>query len=242
MRRLLTISLLIAISLAAGNINAQNSISSVDFSQIKHKSVKNYIVDQQNRQIQYFSDMEASVQKNTDLASFMNYEKEYIIKESSDVVWEYYKHSSQTDIWDLRRVAFGMLYSRADQSQVYADQDYYGMEVGQIYYLHLKVVNGLFRLPVVFEIITVDPEKKLFEFSYLKGGTAQGKQMIQFEDTEEGYTRIIHKSFVKSHSKIRDMYIYPFFHNKIIKEFHGNMRRTIAENTKKKERMLARVK
>lgn len=222
----------------AGTIHAQNNISSVDFNQIKYKSVKNYIAEQQNRQIEYFSEMEASVKEHTDLTSFMNYEKEYIIKESSDVVWENYKHSNQTDIWELRRVAFGMLYSRESESQVYADQDFYGMEVGQIYYLNLKVLNGLYRLPVVFEIITVDPEKKLFEFSYLKGGTAQGKQMIQFEDTEEGYTRIIHKSFVKSHSKIRDMYIYPFFHNKIIKEFHDNMRRTIAENMKFKNSML----
>lgn len=241
MSKLLNPSLLIAICFVAGSIHAQNNISSVDFSQIKYKSVKNYIVDQQNRQIEYFSDMEASVQSQTDLSYFMNYEKEYIIKESSDVVWENYRHSNQVDIWELRRVAFGVLYSRENQSLVYADQDFYGMEVGQIYYLNLKVLNGLYKLPVVFEIITVDPEKKLFEFSYLKGGTAQGKQMIQFEDTEEGYTRIVHKSFVKSHSKIRDMYIYPFFHNKIIKEFHDNMRRTIAENMKHKHNMLVKA-
>lgn len=237
MDRLLNVSVLIAISFVAGKIHAQNNISSVDFNQIKHKAVKNYIVDQQNRHIEYFSDMEASVKENTDLASFMNYEKEYLIKEPIDVVWGNYKHSSQTDIWDLQRVSFGMLYSREDQSVVYENQNFFGMEVGQIYYLNLKVLNGLYRLPVVFEIITVDPEKKLIEFSYLKGGTAQGKQMIQFEDTEEGFTRIIHKSFVKSHSKIRDMYVYPFFHNKIIKEFHDNMRRTIAENMKSKNSM-----
>lgn len=230
---------MIAISFVAGRINAQNSINDIDFSKIKHKSVKNYIVDQQNRQIEYFSDMEASVKPQTDLSSFMNYEKEYIIKAPSDEVWKNYKSSSQTEIWDLRRVAFGVLYSKDAQSLVYADQDYYGMEVGQIYYLNLKVLNGFYRLPVVFEIITVDPEKKLFEFSYLKGGTAQGKQMIQFEDTEEGYTKIIHKSFVKSHSKIRDMYIYPFFHNKIIKEFHGNMRRVIAEGIKNKSMLVS---
>ena len=234
------ISQLLLLSFVAGTVYAQSSISSVDLRQIKQNKVRNFIVKQQNQQIEYFSDLEVSVHQDDDLTNFMNYEKIFTVKAQSDEVWDMYKYSCQTDVWDINRVSVGMLFSKRSQTVFYADQDIYGLEEGQIYYLNLKILNGFYNLPVVFEIINVDYENKLFEFSYLKGGKAQGKQTIQFIDTEDGNTRIIHNSFVKSKSKFRDKYLYPFFHNKIINEFHGNMRRLIAENSKnRKNRMLA---
>lgn len=242
MSRFFKILQLIFLSVTAGTTYGQNSISSIDLSQIKQNKVKNFIVEQKNQQIEYFSDLEVSVQKNDDLTNFKNYEKNYIVKEQSDVVWDIYKYSCQTDVWDINRVSFALLFARNSHSIYYANQDFYGLAEGQIYYLNLKILNGFYNLPVVFEIINVDPKNKLFEFSYLKGGKSQGKQTIQFVDTEDGYTRIIHKSFVKSKSKIRDKYLYPFFHNKIINEFHSNMRKMIAEYCKYQKNMLVKAK
>ncbi len=215
-----------------GLIQAQLSFRTIDISHIRQPKIRAYIQEQQEQHIQTFSDLESSVNRDDDLTDFKNYEKHYIIKEPVDIVWDNYKFSNQTDVWDINRVSFGMLFCRGTQSIVYADQRFLGMAIGQIYYLNLKILNGFYNLPVAFEIINVDREKRLFEFSYLKGGKAKGKQSIQFVETEKGYTQIIHKSYVKSDSKFRDKYLYPFFHNKIINEFHSNMRRIITYNAK----------
>ena len=98
--------------------------------------------------------------------------------------------------------------------------------------MNLKLLNGLYNLPVAFEITKIDEGNKMIEFSYLKGGKARGAQVIQLMSTDRGYTKVVHKSYVQSHSKFRDKYLYPYFHNKIINEFHGNMRRLIAYRAK----------
>lgn len=232
------IAIYVFLFIISGNLCAQESITAINLEKIKHRKVKNFILEQQNQDIEYFSDLEVSVEQGDDLSSFSNHEKSYIIKERKEIVWENYRQSCQTDIWDIKRVSFSVLYSRYAQSIVYAEQDFFGLAEGQIYYLNLKVLNGFYNLPTAFEVTTVDPENKLIEFSYLKGGKTKGKQTIQFIDTKDGYTEVIHNSFVKSKSKIRDKYIYPFFHAKIITEFHNNMRSLILENTKYKTDLL----
>jgi hypothetical protein len=173
-----------------------------------------------------------SVNETDDLEGFHLYEKIYIVKEYVEFVWSSYELSSQSDIWDLNKISFALLYSRANKSLKYANEDTGGLQNGQIFYLNLKILNGFYSLPVAFEIMNVDAEQKVIEFSYLEGGKARGKQTIKLESTEEGFTRIIHKSVVKSKSKIRDKYLYPYFHNKLINEFHSNMRRLIARQAK----------
>ncbi len=225
-----------------GTSYGQTTINSVEFGQIKQKKVKRIIAEQQKQEVQFFSDLEVSVNCSDDVSGFTEYEKIYVVKENIDEVWNAYNNTSQTDAWDINRISVGMLVSQKDQTIVYANQDLYGLKVGQLYYLNLKVLNGIYNLPVVFEIIKVDHLNRLFEISYLKGGKAQGKQVIQLVGAENGFTRIIHKSYVKSNSKIRDKYLYPFFHNKIINEFHANMRRVIIESTKYRKTLMADIK
>jgi len=224
-----------------GNVYCQTLIQSVELDKIKQKKVKKYIENQQRQEIQYFSDLESSVHCDDNLSEFIAYEKIYLVKEDIAEVWNIYNSASQTDVWDIHRISVGMLVSKKRRSIVYANQDLYGIEVGQIYYLNLKVLNGICNLPVVFEIIKVDPINRLFEISYQKGGKSQGKQVIRLEDTVDGFTRIIHTSYVKSNSKIRDKYLYPFFHNKVINEFHANMKKMILENGKHRKILLVDV-
>ena len=79
--------------------------------------------------------METSVNDRDELADFMNFEKEFIIKEDSDLVWGNYRYASQTEVWDLNKISFAFLFNRNTESIVYANQDYFGLEKGQIFYL-----------------------------------------------------------------------------------------------------------
>lgn len=224
--------LLLTFFLCIGNSYGQVDFNSIDLSRVKPKKVKRYLKQQQKLEKNSFSDLEASVQPDEDVSNFLLFEKKYVVKEPSDVVWHSYKHSSQTEVWDIDKVSFGILFCRDSESLIYSNQTFYGFEEGQIYYVNLKILNGFYNLPVAFEVIHVDTENQFIELSYLKGGRAKGKQIIKIEASENGYTTISHKSFVRSDSKIRDKYLYPFFHNKVINAFHGNMKRTISQNVK----------
>jgi hypothetical protein len=219
-------------TLLMSEIYAQKELNDIDFNQIKQKKVRQFIRQIQDHRIDFFSDLEASVESDDTLDFFINYEKEYIVKEQADLVWDSYIYSSQTDIWDNHRVSFGLLYSAKSESIIYADQYYFGIEEGQIFFLNLRILNGLVKLPVAFKILRVDPVQRVIEFSYLSGGKASGIQIISMQETEEGFVRIAHKSYVKSDSNFRDKYLYPYFHTKIINEFHQNMKKMIAYRAK----------
>lgn len=225
-----------------GNIRAQNDLGQVDMSKIRQKKIRKFIQSQQAMELKYFSDLEASVNQESDLADFSNYEREYVIRESPDDVWYNYISSSQTDIWDISKISFGMIYCRDSETITYADQTLYGLEPGRIYYINLKVLNGFYSLPVAFEITRIDAKERLIEFSYLKGGKAEGKQIIRITDSDDGFSRIHHSSFVRSTSGFRDKYLYPFFHNKLINEFHFNMKKIIASRSRRRPESLTSAK
>lgn len=223
------------------NVHAQDDIGLVDLSQIRQKKVRKLIMHQQAMEVQYFSDLEASVTEAVDLSEFMNYEKEYLIRENPDEVWYNYTNTSQTDIWDISKISFGLIYCRDSETIFYADQTVLGLEAGRIYYINLKVFNGFYSLPVAFEITRVDADERLIEFSYIKGGKAEGKQIIRIFDTVDGFSKIIHSSFVRSGSAFRDNYLYPFFHKKLINEFHFNMKKIIASRSKRRSDLLVEM-
>lgn len=223
-------------------IHAQNDLQQVDMSQIRQKKIRKLIQNQQAMELKYFSDLEASVHEDSDLADFSYYEKEYVIRERPDDVWDNYINSSQTDIWDISKISFGMIYCRDSEAIVYADQTLFGIEPGRIYYINLKFLNGFYSLPVAFEITKVDTDERLIEFSYLKGGKAEGKQIMRIIDSDDGSSRIHHSSFVRSTSGFRDKYLYPFFHNKLINEFHFNMKKIIASRSGRQPEALTSVK
>jgi hypothetical protein len=223
-------------------MHAQNDLEQVDMSQIRQKKIRKMIQNQQSMELKRFSDLEASVNEESDLADFSYYEKKYVIRERPDDVWHNYINSSQTDIWDISKISFGMIYCRDSKTIVYADQTLFGLEPGRIYYINLKVLNGFYSLPVAFEITHIDADERLIEFSYLKGGKAEGKQIIRIIDTEDGFSRINHSSYVKSISGFRDKYLYPFFHNKLINEFHFNMKKIIASRSGRQPETLTLLK
>jgi len=219
----------------------QVEISAVDLQKIDQKKVRS-LLKNQNLQVKSFSELSTSVHEDDELLDFKHFEKSYTVKENLDLVWDLYTFSCQADVWDLTKISFAMLYNDADQSLIYANQDCIGLQSGQIFYLNLKIMNGFYNLPVSFKIVKVDHDNKSIELSYLKGGKTSGKQIIELIETEEGFTNIIHRSIVKGNSAIRDKYLYPYFHNKLINEFHANMKRIIVQQSKADAELLAESK
>jgi hypothetical protein len=216
----------------------QDDFNSVDLNQIKQRKIKKLIRQLQSSEYKGFSDLEVSVNSESSMDEYKHYTKEYLVKQDVEEVWYNYVFSSQTEVWDISKISFGMIYCRDSKSIIYADQMLKGLEKGRIYYLNLKILGGIYNLPVAFEITNFDPINKTVEFSYLKGGKARGKQWIRLEETEQGNTKIVHQTLVKSDSNFRDKYLYPYFHNKLINEFHMNMKRIIAARSKRRIDML----
>jgi hypothetical protein len=88
-------------------------------------------------------------------------------------------------------------------------------------------MKGLINIPVAFEIIDIDRKKQILEFSYIDNNKSLGKQTIQFFDNGDGRTMIVHRSYFRSKSWLRNELLYPGFHKKFIKEFHKNMKHLI---------------
>lgn len=213
----------------------------MNFEKIQSRKIRK-LIKQQSKKFDKFSDLNVSVGANASLEDYHYYEKEYLIKQDPDEVWYNYIHSNQTEVWDISKISFGMIYCRDTDSLTYIDENLTNLSKNYIYYINLKILGGLYHLPVAFEITDIDADNKIIEFSYLNGGKAQGKQMIHFSETEDGFTSIKHQTYVKSHSPIRDKYLYPYFHNKLISEFHINMKHNISFRAKRRLDLLAETK
>ena len=242
MNQLLKTALIVSLCLRVNLLHAQVSIDSIDYSKIDQRKLRELLQNQQKTNIEYFSELKTSVDVRDVLFGYLHFEKEFIVKEDCEIVWDNYLFSNQTDIWDLNRISFGILVDRKTKSIVYANENHVGLQKDQIFFLNLRILNGFYNLPVAFKILSVDPDSKEIIFSYLRGGKASGKQIIRLAGTQDGYTRIVHQSYVKSDSRLRDKYLYPYFHNKLLNEFHANMRKMITRNVRSIQKLLAEKK
>jgi hypothetical protein len=130
-------------------------------------------------------------------------------------------------MWNGHSVRFGLLISKCSNSVIYKNNPLFpDIDTGQVYFLDMRLLKGLLNVPAAFEITNIDQKQQMVEFSYIDNNTSLGKQTIQFFDNGKDCTRIVHRSYFKSESALRDDF-YPCFHNKFIKEFHRNMKHII---------------
>jgi hypothetical protein len=111
------------------------------------------------------------------------------------------------------------------------EHDFTRIDTGQVFYINLRILGGLYNLAVGLEIINIDPVNKSITYSYVKGGKSRGEQTIHFIPTIKGYTEIIHQTAFKSDSYLRDRYLYPYFHKIAINEFHRNMKKCVHKSS-----------
>jgi len=172
-----------------------------------------------------YSSIHASWKKDNHESDYNTVIKTFYLKSPLSDVWGYYTHSNPVRMWDGECVRFGLMISKYSNSVFYKDNSSFPLiDTGQVFFLGLRLMNGLINVPVAFEMINIDQDQKIVEFSYLDDNKSLGKQTIQFFDNGNGRTKIIHTSYFKSGSSFRDKVFYPYFHKRLIKEFHGNMK------------------
>jgi hypothetical protein len=200
----------------------------INLKEIHQRKVCNYIVSRSIDQMNDYSTIHASWKKNIDESDFHVIEKTFYVENKLSDVWYCYRHTSPLEMWSGRSVRFGLLISKYSNSVSYINSfPFPEIDTGQVIFLNLRLIKGLFKIPVAFEIITIDREKQIMEFSYIDKNKSLGKQTLLFFDNGDGTTRIIHRSFFKSESAFRDGLLYPFFHEKFVEEFHRNMKKRI---------------
>ena len=213
---------------------SQNAAGRIDMNRIPQKKVRTLVNTQFNdNNIQYFNQIRSTYQKGQDLKGYHMLESVYYLKELPEKVWKTYENTSPAKSWNGSMISFGLLLSKSKNTVMYNNDKYYsGIDTGQVFYVNLRIMKGIYNLAVGLEIINIDSTKKSITFSYLKGGKSQGEQTIFFRTTKKGYTEIIHETAFKSGSFIRDRYLYPYFHKIAINEFHRNMKRCMNESTR----------
>lgn len=226
--RLLTLRSLFIVailSISGGFTLAQASLDEVNMEQIPYRKVREYLLRQKQNRIEFFQDMRASNSAASDQQGFSSYSRSYLIKAQKKRVWHTYKNVSPTESWKNRKSRLGLLYSRETDEVKYANDTCGGVRRGQVLYVHLRLMRGIYKLATAFEITRV--EEGLIEFSYIEDGVSEGTQTIEILEEETGYTRVVHTSTIRSKSKFRDKVLYPYFHNRIINEFHRKMKRSV---------------
>jgi hypothetical protein len=209
---------------------SQNNLDDIDLLKVPQRKIRGFIENQENHNIHKFSDVKPTYFVGQDTSIYRRVEKKYFIKESINKVWECYKNTSPSESWKGKMISFGLLLNKTDNKIMYATDSFAGVDTGQVVYVNLKMLKGLYNLAVAFEIININIIKKEITFSYVEGGKTRGEQLLQFIDAKDGSTEIIHSTLFRSNSKFRDKYLYPKFHIKAINEFHANVLRKILKS------------
>jgi hypothetical protein len=200
------------------------SLETIDLSKVPPKKVREYIVARSYDHLSDYSSIHASWNRDISKKNFNFIEETFYFKKKLDVVWSAYRHTDPVKMWNCRSFRFGLLICKCSKSIIYPSTlNIPELDTGQVYFLNLRLLKGLVNVPVAFEIINLDVEKRIMEFSYIEGNKERGKQILEFFEDGPGKTRIVHKTYFKSESEIRDDLFYPYFHYRFIEEFHRNM-------------------
>jgi hypothetical protein len=205
---------------------AQYGLIDIELQQIQQRKIRKFIACQMKENREQFSDIHPSWNCGKDLLPYKKNEITFLLDGNLQDTWQGYVSANPSKSWNGRKISFGLLLQKFPCDIFYNHNVIAGVDTGQVYFLNLKIMLGFFNVPVAFEIITVDYEEKIIEFSYIEGNKSSGVQQIKFQDIGE-CTEIMHTSYFKSNSHFRDRYLYPYFHKKIIVDFHQNMRKLL---------------
>lgn len=199
----------------------------IDFSRIKQRKVRRLMTENHLSSQKDFNGLETAC--FTEGEGYSKNTKTFLVKAGPEAVWYAYRNSTPKQCWGGKRVSFGVLFDSPEKPLVYADAPYGGMRVGQIIFIQLHLLKGLYKLAVAHKVVAVDDVHKSLQICYMKKGASEGSQFISLKETPEGFTEVTHDTYYKSKSKFRDRRIYPGIHEKVISEYHSNVARSVIQ-------------
>lgn len=202
-------------------------LDDIKLEQIHQGKIRKYIQCQIDENKHQFCEIHPSWIRGKDLSSYSKNEMTFFLYGNFQDIWQGYVSANPSKSWNGRKVSFGLLLQKFPGNIFYDQDPIMGIDTGQVCFLNLKLLLGICNIPVAFEIITVDTAEKIIEFSYIDGNKSSGVQQVEFLDIGDERTKIMHTSYYKSDSHFRDKWIYPFFHKKIVRDFHRNMRKLL---------------
>lgn len=206
----------------------------VDFGKVKQKKVKKFMTDYGLHKLAGFTKMRPVCYDPALKTSYHIHHKTFLIRQNIESVWSAYKTIHPNEAWKGEMVSFGLQYSRRSNAINYLNDEYGGMERGQIIILNLRLLWGALNIAVAHQVTEVNEEKRSIKLCYMKGGASEGSQWITLNETKDGFTEVSHQTLYKSNSNFRDTKLYPRLHTKAITEFHVNVK-------KKAELVMVRV-
>lgn len=224
--------LFIIFCLIPASLFSQNA-GSIDIQKIPQRTVRNYIVSRSYDRLIDFSSIQPSWKNNTNKNDFKVIEETFFLRKKMPLVWDLYLHTSPLKIWNGRSYGFALLVCKCPEAIIYsANSSVPCIDTGQVYFLNLKLLKGLFNIPVAFEIIKIDTTGRVMELSYIDNNISLGKQTLKFIEEGNRRTRIVHTTYFKSESWVRDKIFYPYFHHRFLEDFHRHMRKMM-KNSKR---------
>jgi len=208
---------------------SQNPTTTIDLSRITQEKIRTMLTHQflEENHLNYQT-LEPSCQRGQQPAGYYQLESAYRVKAIPDEVWNIYQTTNPAKSWNGHMVSFGLMISQEDQKVMYCDDNNFAhIDTGQVLYINLRILQGLYNLAVGLKITDIDTLHRSITYSYLKGGKSRGEQTLFFSKTRKGNTAIIHRTLFKGDSYLRDRYLYPWFHRIAINEFHRNMRKAL---------------
>ena len=197
----------------------------VDFEKVRQKTVKKFIANFGLNKSNGFTEMRPVCYDPRRESSYHIHRKTFLIRKNVECVWNAYTTIHPKEAWNGAMVSFGLQYSRVKNVINYLNDDYSGMEKGQIIILNLRLLWGGVNIAVAHEVSEVNELNRTIRLCYMQGGASAGSQIITLKETNDGFTEVSHITFYKSNSNFRDTRLYPSLHTKAISEFHLNVKK-----------------
>ncbi|HPW65444.1 MAG TPA: hypothetical protein PLY32_00390 [Salinivirgaceae bacterium] len=205
---------------------AQTQLSDISITNNCTKKTCKYVKGYKKQGISLFSELEASLCDTASLNSYCVHVGKFYFDSSIDKVWENALISNPIDIWTGKILSLSFIYDKNNDKLYFpSDLQKNSLNTDQIYFINLRLLKGIFNLPTALKVTKIDEEHKIIEFTYLRGGKSEGKQLLQFIAKSDNETEIIHTTYYQSGSRFRDRNLYPFFHQRAIAELHSNVKK-----------------
>lgn len=215
----LSIIIIFVFSLTGIDVSAaENPWNNLENMKLPKSVVKG--LSEQFNDVDSLEDLKYSCNDDTDFSSFRSHKRFYICDAAIDNIWKKYKEADLKSAWSGKMINFGFAYSR-DKNEIYSSSSSVSLKPveGLGLFLELNIAKIL-KIPVAFEVSSVNEKIHLFQFTYLKRNKSNGRQNIIMKSLDDGKTMILHHTYFKSDKKFRDKYLYAPFHTQLIDQFH----------------------